>query len=61
MVALDGKSIFMLFLITLCDSAKPGSRCPNLKADLRTIRKKRALVFPDGSAFVVSSKYMVIQ
>lgn len=54
MVALGGKSIFMLFLITLCDSAKSGAQCPNLKADLRTIRKKRALAFPDGSTFVVS-------
>lgn len=54
MLSLGGKSIIMLFLVTLCECAKSGTQCPNLKADFRTIRKKRALAFPDGSTFVVS-------
>lgn len=54
MLSLGEKSIFMLFLVTLCDCAKFDTQCPNLKSDFRTIRKKRALTFPDGSTLAVS-------
>uniref|UniRef100_A0A1E1W0R8 Secreted protein n=1 Tax=Pectinophora gossypiella TaxID=13191 RepID=A0A1E1W0R8_PECGO len=47
--------MFIVFLVPQC--VWSNGHCPNLKTDVKSIRKRRHLVFPDGSNFVLTMDF----
>lgn len=56
---MDVKLLFLIVL-AIVDCESFDTKCPNVRNTLGFVRKRRHIVFPDGSDFVVSFLFNII-